>query len=119
MQQTLASLGLSNLNPGGFAGEWAGSGKAQPVVSPIDGAKLAEVANVTPAEFEAVLGTLTRQLEELELNGKYYGQRVEQLAVEPEEVREAEAGARRVSARVEDALQRAAAARAQVRDRDG
>ncbi|WP_243294712.1 aldehyde dehydrogenase family protein [Geothrix mesophila] len=55
MQQTLASLGLSNLNPGGFAGEWAGSGKTQPVVSPVDGTKLAEVANVTPAEFEAIL----------------------------------------------------------------
>jgi len=70
------------------------------------------------AEFEAVLGTLTRQLEELELNGKYYGQRVEQLAAEPDEVREAEADTRRASARVEEALQQAAGARERVRDRD-
>ncbi len=70
------------------------------------------------AEFEAVLGTLSRQLEELELNGKYYGQRVEQLAAEPEEVREAEAGTRRAAARVEELVQQAAAARERVRDRD-
>jgi exonuclease SbcC len=70
------------------------------------------------AEFEAVLGTLTRQLEELELNGKYYGQRVEQLAEEPEEVRAEEAATRRASAAVEDAVRQAAAARERVRDRN-
>ncbi len=70
------------------------------------------------AEFEAVLGTLTRQLEELELNGKYYSQRVEQLAGEPDDVREAEAAARGATARVEAALQQAAGARERVRDRE-
>ena len=55
MQKTLKALGISDVNPGGFAGEWIGSGKAQPVVSPINGEKLATVTNVTPQEFDAVL----------------------------------------------------------------
>jgi exonuclease SbcC len=70
------------------------------------------------AEFEAVLGTLTRQLEELELNGKYFSQRVEQLGAEPDQVREAEAAARRAATGVEEALQRAARARERLRDHD-
>jgi exonuclease SbcC len=35
-------------------------------------------------EYDTVLGALDRQLEEIELNGKFYAQRVEQLAEEPE-----------------------------------
>ena len=70
------------------------------------------------AEYEAVLGTLSRQLEELKLNGKYYRQRVEQLAAEPDEVRELEAATRRASARVEEKVKEAAHARERVRDRD-
>ena len=41
--------------PGGFAGEWVGSGKAQHVVSPVDGAALGTVLNITPEEFETIL----------------------------------------------------------------
>ncbi|WIL21243.1 MAG: aldehyde dehydrogenase family protein [Geothrix sp.] len=55
MQKILKSLGISDVNPGGFAGEWVGGGKAQTVVSPINGEVLATVANVTPAEFDAIL----------------------------------------------------------------
>src|SRR5664279_3818512 len=55
MKEVLASLGLSPSNPGGFSGAWSGSGKAQRVVSPIDGEALATVTNVTPQEFETVL----------------------------------------------------------------
>ncbi|HEX9009370.1 MAG TPA: aldehyde dehydrogenase family protein [Holophagaceae bacterium] len=55
MNEILKSLGMSDVNPGGFAGTWEGSGKAQAVVSPIHGEKLATVTNVTPAEFEAVV----------------------------------------------------------------
>jgi len=69
-------------------------------------------------EYEAVLGTLSRQLEELELNGKYYSQRVEQLATEPEQVHDAESRTRSAAARVEDRVQQAARARERVRDRD-
>jgi len=55
MQTILKSLGISEVNPGGFAGEWVASGKTQTVVSPINGETLATVANVTPAEFDAIL----------------------------------------------------------------
>ena len=69
-------------------------------------------------EYEAVLGTLSRQLEELELNGKYYSQRVEQLGSEPDDVREAEARSRSAASRVEAMVQQAARVRERVRDRD-
>ena len=55
MQKVLKSLGISDVNAGGFAGEWVGGGKAQTVVSPINGETLATVANVTPQEFDAIL----------------------------------------------------------------
>ena len=55
MQEILKALGLSESNAGGFSGTWMGGGKAQTVVSPVDGAALASVANVTPQEFEAIL----------------------------------------------------------------
>jgi aldehyde dehydrogenase (NAD+) len=55
MQKILTSLGISEVNPGGFSGAWGGSGKAQAVVSPINGETLASVTNVTPQEFEAIL----------------------------------------------------------------
>ena len=55
MKEVLNALGIEEGNPGGFAGEWLGSGKAQQVVSPVDGETLATVANVTPEEFEAIL----------------------------------------------------------------
>ncbi len=55
MQKILKSLGISDVNPGGFAGEWVGEGKLQTVVSPINGELLATVANVTPQEFDAIL----------------------------------------------------------------
>ena len=55
MQKVLKSLGISEVNPGGFAGEWMGSGKVQTVRSPINGEVLASVTNVTPQEFDAIL----------------------------------------------------------------
>jgi len=58
-------------------------------------------------EYETVLHALERQLEEIELNGKFYAQRVEQLAEEPEAVHEANAGtveARTVAEQANEAL---------------
>jgi len=55
MQAILKALGIAEVNPGGFSGEWVGSGKAQAVVSPINGELLATVTNVTPQEFDAIL----------------------------------------------------------------
>lgn len=70
------------------------------------------------AEYAAVVGTLTRQLEALEVNGKYYRQRVEQLTEEPAAVREAAARAREAAARVEAALQRVTQLGERQRERD-
>ena len=55
-KNVLSGLGIEASNPGGFAGEWIGSGKSQAVVSPVDGETLATVVNVTKDEFDAILG---------------------------------------------------------------
>ena len=55
MEKVLAKLGIAEHNLGGFHGEWIGSGRNQDVVSPVDGATLATVANITKEEFDAVL----------------------------------------------------------------
>jgi aldehyde dehydrogenase (NAD+) len=55
VEKALASLGIAESNPGGFAGAWTSSGRPQTVVSPIHGEALATVANVTPQEFDAIL----------------------------------------------------------------
>jgi aldehyde dehydrogenase (NAD+) len=54
-KETMHTLGIEERNPGGFAGAWIGSGKVQEVVSPVDGAALGSVVNVTKEEFDAIL----------------------------------------------------------------
>jgi len=56
MEQILSSLGITEHNSGGFAGEWLGSGREQAVVSPVTGKTLATVSNVGPADFQRILG---------------------------------------------------------------
>lgn len=53
-EQILSSLGIEEKNPGGFAGEWVGSGPELPVYSPGDGLQIATVKQVTEDEYEAV-----------------------------------------------------------------
>ncbi len=60
MDDLLGRLGMQTRNLGGFAGTWLGSGKDQAVVSPVDGATLASVVNVTAAEFETILASCHR-----------------------------------------------------------
>ncbi|OGU04993.1 MAG: hypothetical protein A2W29_07810, partial [Gemmatimonadetes bacterium RBG_16_66_8] len=67
-------------------------------------------------EYQGVLDTLGRQLEEIEINGRFFRQRVEQLAAEPPDVREAQERRRRAAADVEAAGQRAARAAEQERE---
>jgi aldehyde dehydrogenase (NAD+) len=57
MRKTLQALGISEMNPGGFAGSWMGGGKSQTVISPIQGEVMASVTNVTPQEFETILAS--------------------------------------------------------------
>ncbi len=54
--KVLDNLGFQPEVAGGFAGEWLGSGKEQRVVSPVDGETLGTVTNITPAEFDTILG---------------------------------------------------------------
>ena len=60
MTSVLDKLGLAAHNLGGFDGEWLGSGPVQTVVSPVDGAPLATVATVDPADFERILARCHR-----------------------------------------------------------
>jgi aldehyde dehydrogenase (NAD+) len=51
----LRRLGVAKLNRGVFCGEWLGSGKILPSVSPNDGRLLAEVRTATPDDYERVM----------------------------------------------------------------
>ena len=55
MNDILSKLGIEKVNPGGFAGEWCGSGETITSVSPINGQPLAGVKQVTPAEFDTIV----------------------------------------------------------------
>ena len=54
MRKILKQLGIEDENPGGFCGDWLGSGDALEVHTPIDGSLLARVTQVTPEEYERV-----------------------------------------------------------------
>lgn len=68
-------------------------------------------------EYQGVLDTLGRQLEEISINGQFFRQRLKQLAVEPQEVQEAQVRRSHAAADVEAAVQRAARAAEQARER--
>ena len=55
MSDLLRSLGLENVNPGGFAGEWIGSGPDSRVITPIDGSLIATVKQVTEDEYDGIV----------------------------------------------------------------
>jgi exonuclease SbcC len=67
-------------------------------------------------EYEAVLAALGRQLEEIELNGRFFKQRVEQLAEEPTEVQRARQRVAEARAAVDAATEALAQARAHERE---
>jgi len=51
----LADLGIEAVNPGGFGGEWIGSGKERDVITPIDGSTIAKVVEVTEEDYDAIV----------------------------------------------------------------
>ncbi len=55
MHDFLKTLGIQDSNPGGFHGEWIGSGPQLDVVSPINNEKIASVTQVTEAEYDAIV----------------------------------------------------------------
>jgi exonuclease SbcC len=58
--------------------------------------------------YDSALGALDRQLEEIEIDGKYFARRVDQLTDEPEDVKQAKALATEAARLVEIALQEVA-----------
>ncbi len=50
-----AALSLSSDHPGGFDGEWIGSGPTLDVITPCDGSRLAGVRQVTDAEYDRIV----------------------------------------------------------------
>ncbi len=68
-------------------------------------------------EFQAVVGTLERQLEEIEVQGKFFKARVEQLGAEPLEVQTAAKRVADTGQRVERAVQEVARLEDRLRER--
>ncbi len=54
-EQILQTLGLEDMNPGGFAGEWMGSGAVLDIDSPVDGKRIGSVQQVTEEEFDRIV----------------------------------------------------------------
>ena len=54
-KELFAALGLTDTNPGGFDGEWLGSGRALEVITPCDGSRLATVTQVTEQEYDRIV----------------------------------------------------------------
>ncbi|OGU02266.1 MAG: aldehyde dehydrogenase [Gemmatimonadetes bacterium RBG_16_66_8] len=48
----LEALGIEDTNPGGFAGEWVGSGPELDVITPVDGTRIATVRQATEQEYD-------------------------------------------------------------------
>ena len=55
MHEFLDTLGIQDTNPGGFGGEWIGSGPELEVITPIDGSRIATVQQVTEDEYDQVV----------------------------------------------------------------
>ncbi|HXV85086.1 MAG TPA: SMC family ATPase [Gemmatimonadales bacterium] len=68
-------------------------------------------------EYQGVLDTLGRQLEEIAINGRFFQQRMKQLAAEPAELREALARRVRATAALDAVVEGAARAAALERER--
>jgi aldehyde dehydrogenase (NAD+) len=54
-EQLLRALGIEDVNPGGFCGDWMGSGSESVVITPIDGSRIASVTQVTEAEYDRIV----------------------------------------------------------------
>jgi len=88
--QILGDLGIQDVNPGGFAGEWTGSGPELEVVSPVDGSRLGAVTQVTADEYDAIVEKAHRAfLEWRKVPGPHRGELVRQLGNKLRENKEA------------------------------
>jgi aldehyde dehydrogenase (NAD+) len=64
MQDFLTKLGIEENNLGGFCGEWLGTGAQLEATSPIDGAVIAHVRQVTEEEYEKIAGRAQRAFQD-------------------------------------------------------
>ncbi|NLG43554.1 MAG: aldehyde dehydrogenase family protein [Phycisphaerae bacterium] len=55
MTDILKKLNISENHPGGFCGEWLGSGPTLDVITPIDGSHIGSVRQVTEAEYDRIV----------------------------------------------------------------
>ncbi len=55
MSDLLKKLGISENQPGGFAGQWIGSGPTLEVITPIDGTHIGSVRQVTEADYDRIV----------------------------------------------------------------
>ncbi len=55
MYDFLQRLGIEDVNLGGYAGEWVGTGPMLDVFTPVDGTKIASVQQVTEEEFDVIV----------------------------------------------------------------
>ncbi|KPJ95961.1 MAG: aldehyde dehydrogenase [Gemmatimonas sp. SG8_17] len=60
MSDFLRTLGIGDVNLGGFGGEWIGSGPDSQVVTPIDGSAIASVKQVTEGEYDRIVAEAQR-----------------------------------------------------------
>jgi aldehyde dehydrogenase (NAD+) len=51
----LRRLGIDEINPGGFCGQWLGGGEPLASESPIDGKPIARVRQCTPSDYERIV----------------------------------------------------------------
>lgn len=56
MQSILNKLGITDENPGAFAGEWRGGGDVIEKISPVDGKPLARVRSASAEDYEWAVG---------------------------------------------------------------
>ncbi len=68
--------------------------------------------------YDSALAALDRQLEEIEIDGKYFASRVEQLTEEPEAVRKAKCDTSEAAEMVESALQQVARCEDRLKERN-
>jgi aldehyde dehydrogenase (NAD+) len=55
MSDIRRTLNITENHPGGFAGEWLGSGPTLDVITPIDGAHIGSVRQITVAEYDRIV----------------------------------------------------------------
>ncbi len=55
MYDFVKKLGIEDMQPGGFSGEWLGSGPELDVITPIDATKIGTVKQVTEEEYDQIV----------------------------------------------------------------